>query len=128
MEDSTVNDYAAGLTEDQSISRPMRLGILDDLLHSQGLIGDENTITFSEAMNGLHLQFLSSQTPLGPDWRNKNSKGSKAKPITQDGKGLIPWQNDNMIKDLSSRFKGRACRKLPRKQGPQSNIQGLLML
>jgi hypothetical protein len=44
MEDSTVNDYAAGLTEDESISRPMRLGILDDLLHSQDLIGGENTI------------------------------------------------------------------------------------
>ncbi|KAJ6906905.1 hypothetical protein NC651_017543 [Populus alba x Populus x berolinensis] len=75
MEDSTVNDYAAGLTEDQSISRPMRLGILDDLLHSQGLIGDENTITFSEAMNGLHLQFLSSQTPLGPDCKKSTDLG-----------------------------------------------------
>ncbi|KAJ6906899.1 hypothetical protein NC651_017538 [Populus alba x Populus x berolinensis] len=62
MEDSTVNDYAAGLTEDQSISRPMRLGILDDLLHSQGLIGDENTITIVSSFHELALRAASCST------------------------------------------------------------------
>ena len=35
--------------------------------------------------------------------RIKNLKGSKA-----DGKGLIPWQNDNIIKDLSGLSAGHA--------------------
>jgi hypothetical protein len=56
--------------------------------------------------------------------RNKNLKGSKAKPITQDDKGLIPWQNYNIITDLWNRFKHRACRKLLRKRGPQSIFKG----
>lgn len=62
MEDSTVNDYAAGLTEDESISRPMRLGILDDL-HSQDLIGGENTIKVNQTSLMNHPSIFLSEHP-----------------------------------------------------------------
>lgn len=62
MENSTINDYAAGLTEDESISRPMRLGILDDL-HSQNLIGGENTIKVSQTSLMNHPSIFLSEHP-----------------------------------------------------------------